>query len=92
MLITYAIDDIIDNMETFTPHFIELMGGLEAIGKAIDTATLESLINDEAFSDNLIDVIMDNGFTHSEAKQNANLVASYVERGVFTTTATRSLI
>lgn len=47
---------------------------------------MESCVNDFSLADNLIDIIVDAGFTHSEAKQNATLIAKYVSRGIYTST------
>lgn len=79
-------------MESFTPHFIELFGGIAEIGKAIDIATMESCVNGYTLADNLIDIIVDAGITHSDAKQNSMVIAQYVEVGAFSTTLTRASV
>lgn len=81
---------IINSMKAFTPNFLSTIGGMSPLAPMIDNAILEDKLHGGGFTDNLVDGIMNKGYTRSEARQNAEVLEGFVLSGAFSTALTRS--
>lgn len=80
----------IKTMNSFTPHFLQAIDSVGGLALLVDAAVMESMFNDKPLSDNLFESIRDHGYEPSEARQNADCLAEWVETGVYATSLTRS--
>lgn len=76
-------------MSTFTPHFLEEIGGSPALAAIVDISLLESKFNGGSVTKNLYECIRDKGYSIQDARQNSEYLSSWIERGVFWTTLSR---
>jgi hypothetical protein len=80
----------INGMNSFTPHFLQAIDSVGGLGVLVDAAVMEGMFNDKSLLDNMYESIRDHGYEPSEARQNADCLAEWVETGVYTTNLTRS--
>jgi hypothetical protein len=76
--------------KSFTPHFLRAIDSVGGLGRLVDTAVLESMMNDQSLQTNLHHAILKHGWTEADSAINAEYLTGWVEQGIFSTSLTRS--
>jgi hypothetical protein len=74
----------------FTPHFLQAIDSVGGLGRLVDTAVMESMLNGKTLQHNLFEKILDYGWTREESSTNADYLTHWIEGGIFSTRLTRS--